>query len=295
MIGTMGRCLAFSAVVLCACNAQLHLGNGADTDLPDAAAVADAPAVTMPDAPAMLGPWGTPQLVPGASSTTIDEDDGTPNQALTELYFSAVNGNTNKDLFWMTRATAQDAWGPKQLLAQSNGNDESPRLSYDELTLYYGRNGDIYQMTRATTTSPWGAPSIVPAVNVAGNNVYEKWLATCDDNYYMEVRDSDLYEGTLGSAPTKVTSLSTTGSEISTWLAKDCKTVMFARTPTNGQEDIYISTRTSVTDPWPAATLLTDFNTATSNEEDAWMSSDQHTFIFASNAGGTKDVYSSTR
>jgi hypothetical protein len=293
----MGRGLAFLVVVLGACNAQLHLGDQNKGPSPDGPVASDAPAdgPNAPDAPAMLGPWGTPQLIPGASNQNVNEDDGTPNQALTELYLSVDNGATNKDLFWMTRAAPTDPWGPKQLLAQSNGNDESPRLSYDELTLYYGRNGDIYAMTRATTTSPWGPPSIVAAVNVTGNNVYEKWLATCDNNYYMEVRDSDLWEGTLGNAPTKVTSLSTTGSEISTWLSKDCKTVMFARTPLNGQEDIYMSTRNSVTDPWPAATAITDFNTPTSNEEDAWMSLDQKTFVFASNAGGTKDIYISTR
>jgi hypothetical protein len=293
----MGRGLAFTVVVLGACNAQLHLGDQNKGPTPDGPVASDAPAdgTNAPDAPAMLGPWGTPQLIPGANNPNINEDDGTPNQALTELYLSVDNGATNKDLFWMTRATPTDPWGPKQLLAQSNGNDESPRLSYDELTLYYGRNGDIYAMTRATTTSPWGPPSIVAAVNVPGNNVYEKWLAICDNNYYMEVRDSDLWEGTLGNAPMKVTSLSTTGSEISTWLSKDCKTVMFARTPLNGQEDIYMATRNSVTDPWPAATAITDFNTATSNEEDAWMSLDQKTFVFASNAGGTKDLYISTR
>jgi hypothetical protein len=293
----MGRCLAFALVVLGACNAQLHRqGGGGDASSPDGShATADAPANVTPDAPAMLGPWGTPQLIPGASDPALAEDDGTPNQALTELYFSIVTANTAKDLYWMTRATPQDPWGPKQLLAQSNNNDESPRLSYDELTLYYGRNGDIYQMTRGTTTSPWGPPSIVPAVNVVGNATYEKWMATCDNSYYMLVRDSDLYEGTLGNSPTKVGSLSTADSEISTWLAKDCKTVMFARQPSGGQTDLYISTRLNVTDPWPAATKLTDFNTATSNEEDPWESLDQKTFIFASNAGGTKDLYISTR
>jgi hypothetical protein len=291
----MGRCLAFTVVVLGACNAQLHLGGGTDASSPDAARGIDAANNVTPDAPAMLGPWGTPQLVPGASDPAIAEDDGTPNQALTELYFAVVNLNTAKDLYWMTRATPQDPWGPKQLLAQSTNNDESPRLSYDELTLYYGRNGDIYQMTRASTTSPWSAPSIVPAVNVIGNATYEKWMAVCDNNYYMLIRDSDIWEGTLGSAPTKVTSMSTADSEISTWLAKDCKTMMFARQPANGQTDLYMSTRASTADPWPAATKLTDFNTAASNEEDPWESIDQHTFIFASNAGGTKDLYISTR
>ena len=292
----MGGRLALALLLLAgACNAQLHQHqNLVSPDAPQGSI--DAPVTPpMPDAPAMLGPWGTPQLITGASDPALAEDDGTPNQALTELYFGVVNATTNKDLYWMTRATPNDAWGPKQLLAQSANNDESPRLSPDELTLYYGRGGDIYMMTRASLTSPWGSNQIVPNVNVVGNTVYEKWMAVCDNNYYMLVRNSDLYDGTLGSAPTKVTSLSTAGSEISTWLSKDCLTVMFARTPSGGQTDLYISTRATTADPWPAATALPDFNTATSNEEDPWMSNDQRTFIFASNAAGTKDLYMSTR
>jgi hypothetical protein len=290
----MGGRLGLALLVLGACNAQLHQGQRA-TPADAVQDSTDAPTPPMIDAPVALGPWGTPQTIQGANSTTLEEDDGTPNQALTELYFGVVNATTAKDLYWMTRASATDPWGPKQVLAQSTNNDESPRLSQDELTLYYGRNGDIYQMTRATLTSPWGAPSIVPAVNVVGSATYEKWMAVCDNNYYMLIRDSDLWEGTLGSAPTKVDSLSTTGSEIATWLSKDCLTVMFARTPSGGQEDIYMSTRASTTAPWPAATPLTDFNTTTSNEEDPWMSNDMRTFIFASNAAGTKDLYLSSR
>jgi len=290
----MGGRLALVAV-LAACSAKLHQGG----ETPDATVAdgknrtnQDAPAS---DAPASLGPWGTPQTIPGANDPTLAEDDGTPNQALTELYFGVVNANTAKDLYWMQRASATAPWGPKTLLYQSANNDESPRLSLDELTLYFGRNGDIYQMQRSAIGQPWGAATIVPAVNVVGNATYEKWMAVCAGGYYMLSRDSDLWEGTLGSPPTKVTSLSTAGSEISTWLSADCKTVMFARTPTGGQSDIYISTRANPTDPWPAATLLPDFNTTTSNEEDPWMSNDMRAFVFASNAGGTKDLYLSTR
>ena len=291
----MGGRLALALLALGACNAHLNQHSTSDAGSADApSGPIDAPSSSI-DAPAALGPWGTAQPIPGANDPALNEDDGTPNQALTELYFGVVNATTAKDLYWMTRATPTDPWGPKQLLAQSANNDESPRLAPDELTLYYGRGGDIYMMTRATLTSPWSAPAIVPNVNVVGNTVYEKWMAVCDNSYYMLIRDSDVYEGTLGSAPTKVDSLSTTGSEIATWLSKDCKTIMFAREPAMGQLDLMISTRGSVNAPWPAATPLTDFNTTTYNEEDPWESNDQHTFIFSSNAGGTKDLYISTR
>ena len=292
----MGSRLVLAAVLLAACDARLHTGGGATVDgsPADTSGIVQQDGSAAIDAPAMLGPWGTPATIPGAN-TTADEDDGTPNQALTELYFGVVNANTGKDLYWMTRATPSAPWGTKTLLYQSANNDESPRLSLDELTLYFGKNGDIWQLTRSAVGQPWGNAMAVPGVNVIGNATYEKWFAVCQGGYYIEVRDSDLWEGTLPSAPTKIASLSTSGSEISTWLSPDCKTVMFARTPTGGQEDIMISTRAATTDPWPAATVMTDFNTATYNEEDPWMSNDMHTFIFASNQNGNKDLWQSTR
>jgi WD40 repeat protein len=291
----MGSRLLLAAMVLAGCSARLHEGGGADAALGDSQRlITDSPA--QGDAPAMLGPWGTPQTILGANDPALAEDDGTPNQALTEMYFGVVSATTAKDLYWMTRANATDSWGTKTLLYQSANNDESPRLSLDELTLYFGRNGDIYQLTRTAVGQPWSTTAtIVGGVNVVGNATYEKWFAVCQGGYYIESRDSDLWEGTLPGAPTKIGSLSTSGSEISTWLSPDCKTVMFARTPTGGQSDIYISTRAAVTDPWPAATVLPDFNTTTSNEEDPWMSNDMRAFVFASNAAGSKDLYLSTR
>jgi hypothetical protein len=292
----MGSRLLLAAVVLAACDARLHQGAAVDAAATGDSQhlITDGPAAL--DAPVMLGPWGTPQTINGANDAALAEDDGTPNQALTEIYFGVVNANTGKDLYWMTRATATDPWGPRTLLYSSANNDESPRLSLDELTLYFGRNGDIYQLTRSALGQPWSTTAtIVSGVNVVGNATYEKWLAVCQGGYYIVSRDADLWEGTLPSAPTKIGSLSTASSEISTWLSPDCKTVMFARTPTGGQTDIYISMRNATTDPWPAATVLPDFNTATSNEEDPWMSNDMRAFVFASNAAGSKDLYLSTR
>jgi hypothetical protein len=294
----MGGRLALALLLLGACNAELNQHQQLVTPVDSGRADAAAPINSAPDAMVDAGPaWGTRQPIVGASSTTLQEDDGTPNQALTELYFAIVNTGTGKDLYWMTRKSPSDPWGVPVVLVQNNGNDESPRLSLNELTLYFGENGDIYEMTRAApdSASPWSTPTIVPNVNVVGNATYEKWLAVCANDYYMVSRNNDLYEGTLGSAPTIVTSLSTADAELSTWLSADCLTVMFARFPQGGHEDIYISHRASMSDPWPAATPLGMFNTPNFNEEDPWESNDQHTFVFASNALGTKDLYMSTR
>src|SRR5205823_2546387 len=108
----------------------------------------------------------------------------------------------------MTRATRNDAFGaPVALPATINtaAVEESPRLSQNDLTLYFGRGGDIYASTRATIGSPWGTPAIVTGSGNTAN--YEKWLAVCGTNHFMVSRANgaagqDLYEGTLGTVGT---------------------------------------------------------------------------------------------
>jgi hypothetical protein len=285
-------------VLLAACKAQLgDLGDASQNQVQDVRASDDTPQNI--DAPVMLGNWGTPAPIPGASDATLIEDDLTLDANQTELYFAivdpAITGNP-KDLYVMTRATPQDAWGPKQKLVQldTTANEESPRLSPDGLTLYFGRAGDILMTTRAAPGQPWGAPTLVPGVNTTA---YEKWLAVCGGGYFVVSRDSgannqDLYEGTLGNGPGALaTNLSNAQSEISTFLSADCLTLYFSRAG-----DIYLAKRATNADPWPTPALLgPPVGDTLTNEEDAWQSADQRTLVFASNKAGTKDLYISTR
>ena len=68
----MGRCLLGLALVASGCQAKLADDTGetvdANTDV-DALAIDAAPDALV------LGPWGTPALVGGASTTTLSEDD----------------------------------------------------------------------------------------------------------------------------------------------------------------------------------------------------------------------------
>jgi hypothetical protein len=145
---------------------------------------------------------------------------------------------------------------------------------------------------------PWSTPTIVSSVSTAN---YEKWLAVCNGNYFMVSRANgangqDLYQGQLGvDGGTLVTELSSTTSEISTFLSNDCKTAYFASSR-NGKTQMFTSTRQSIGGTWTTPTVVTDFGDASDNE-DAWMSADQRTFAFATIRGAstTKDLYISTR
>jgi Tol biopolymer transport system component len=291
----VARRLALGLIVACGCNAKI---SDAPVDgsngRPDTSNAIDAP----PDT-AVLGAWGAPQPVPGAADPALNEDDETLSSTTTEFYFSIVIAGA-KDLYVMTRASPTSPWGPKTALTQFNttGQEESPRLSPDDLTLYFGRDGDIFMATRTAVGQPWGAATAVGQnVNTAN---YEKWLAVCSGGYFMVSRNGggqgqDLYEGTLGGpAATVVTSLNSASNEISTFLSADCLTVYFASNR-GATTDLYMATRPTATSAWGSAIVMTDFNTATFGEEDPWISTDQRTFSFASDAGGTKDLYISTR
>ena len=243
--------------------------------------------------------WGAATPILGASDPALDEDDATLSSTQTELYFAIANAT--KDLYVMKRATPQDPWGPKTALPfnTTTAAEETPRLSPDDLTLYFGRAGDIYVATRPSVAQPWSAATSLASVNTTN---YEKWLAVCNGNYFMISRlnganGQDLYQGQLGNgAGTLVTQLSSASSEISTFLSSDCLTVYFASNREAGNNQIFTATRTSITAPWSTPVIVNDFGPATDNE-DPWLSPASDTFVFASvrALATTKDLYISTR
>jgi Tol biopolymer transport system component len=293
-----------AVALLAACNA--HLGDPTSHGRDPDAGMTDAAIGILPDGPATLGPWGTPTVVAGASSTANNEDDPTLSSDGLELYYAVQVPGNPKDLYVMTRASTTVAFGAPTALAGFNtlaGSEESPRLAYDDLAIYFGRDGDIFKATRATKASPWGPASLVTGVSTA---MYEKWLAVCGDgSHIMLSRDigtpmapnPELFEGTFADgAATQVTVLSSAASEISTFLAKDCLTVMFASNR-SGAVQLYISKRTALASPWSAPALLgAPFDTGADNEDPSYTP-DDHIFAFAGihAPATTKDVYLSTR
>lgn len=293
----MARCWVAAALLLCACKAEL--GDGPT----DGSVRVDGEAnnVTVDaagDGAMPLGAWSTPTKVPGASST-LDEDDPTLSSNELELYFKRVD-STNTNLYVMTRASTSSAWGaPTALGVLNTGSDEeSPRLSSDDLKLYFGRAGDVYVSTRTAVGQPWGTPTAVGVLNTAAN---EKWAFVCSDGYTVVSRATanngqDLFEGTITTgANANIPTVNSASQEQGTFISSDCLTLLFQSNRSNAQFDIYVSTRAAIGASWGTAALLTMFNTTTFNEEDPWVSSSQKTFVFANNSSGNKDIYISTR
>jgi Tol biopolymer transport system component len=249
--------------------------------------------------------WGTPVAVPGASSPSLEEDDVTLSSSANELIFAVVQDNGEKDLFSMSRAGAGAAWRiPEPLPFNTADTEETPRLSADDLTLYFGStrpggvgSGDIWMVKRDGVGQPWSTPQPVPGVNTVG---YEKWFMPCEAHgRYVMVQNPDtgtstvVVEGELGGPATLLGVLSSAEGETGTFLTPDCLTMYFAST--RGQtNDIYRSQRASIDAAWSTPTVVEDFGVA-EDESDPWESRSGTTFAFTSNKAGTTDIYLSTR
>ncbi len=292
----MGRCLLGLALLASACSARL-----ADDTPPDGPPGIDSLQVidAAPDA-FVLGAWGPPMGVAGASSTTLAEEDGTPSSTTLELVFT-ITTSTGRDLYYASRSSPTVAWTTPTPMALNlaTSSEETPRFSGDDLTLYFASNRvtanglDVFQVTRTAVGAAWSAPAPVVGPNATTN---EKWFTPCGGMRYLVIVGGDIAEGRIGQgAPTVVTSLSApTANETGTFITQDCLTAYFASTR-SGTNKLYTSTRSSPLDPWPAPTRVDDFMALGGNQEDPWLAPDQRTFMFVSDIGGTKDVYVSTR
>lgn len=311
----MGRRLAVAALVavsaICACKAQIGLMPPAAPDGPGGGGGGGAGIDgMMPGSDAMpidapLGDFGVPAPVSVASSATVGEDDCTLSSDQLELYFAAQTAGNPKQLYRATRTSTAQPWGTPQLIFSSNNAHESPRLSPDDLTIYFGASGDIFYATRAATDQPWSTPTSLGQVNTP---LYEKWFAACTGGYFVVSRENpnnnghqNLYEGRLGAGNTGTLSTlsTTTGNDISTFLSDDCTTIYFASNrDANVGTQIYTATRPAPGGAWTTPALASfgpNFGTATDNE-DPWLSNDGRALYFATiRNGNQKDVYYTTR
>jgi len=281
-------------VLLAACDARISGGNPELTDA----------------GPGMLGPWLAPTKVSLAALSTRAEDDVTLSSNMLEMIFAVDDPNGNgKDLYYSSRTSKTMPWPTPSLLSFNNMNesDETPRFSADDKVLYFasGRGGngtlDIYSVTHASPdATTWGTPTALTSVNTTGQ--VEKWYMPCGTTQYIMVQSNngngtDLVEGTLNAgAPSLLTKLNSAQNETGTFLTSDCLTIYFAsaRLPSTM---IYTSHRNTLGGAWSDPVPVIDFAIpgGNGNQEDPWMSADGSTFMFASDAAGTKDIYISTR
>ncbi|MBN1362967.1 MAG: PD40 domain-containing protein [Sedimentisphaerales bacterium] len=212
-----------------------------------------------------------------------------------EVYFAPAvaplrsGGQGGADLWFFTRASVEDAWGPPENLGpivNTASNDLGAFVTVDGLELYFfsNRHGnvDIYVTRAATRTSPWG-----PATNLGSKvngSFSDNWPMVSPDGLELYLSSDrpdgyggpDLYVSTrattqdLWGAPVNLgDAVNSPGGELISRLSPDGLLLFFSSDRPGGfgpWGDGYVARRASRSAPWqPAVNLGPIVNATTFN------------------------------
>lgn len=128
------------------------------------------------------GAFDAPVPLPGpVNAASSDEALGQVSADGLALYFASERDNGQLDLYVATRASTGDNFDNVvrlDALSTMINREVSPKLSPDELTLYFGRRPndgsdefEIYRATRSATDQPFSNPTPIAELNTAGSDV----------------------------------------------------------------------------------------------------------------------------
>jgi Tol biopolymer transport system component len=231
------------------------------------------------------------------------------------LVFTATRDpvTEQEDLFISMRERKQDPWGEAETLGPAINDpvasEFSPRLSHDGKALYFGSNrlggfgrSDIYVVNRRSTNHPWSPPenlgSLIntgafeafPTPSADGNTLYFNRSTTAgspDSDIWVSTRAS---EHDLWGPPEPLPSgINSPGPDFSPSISTDGRTLYFAsgRPGNIGVIDIWVSTRSSLSDPWgPPKNLGPNVNSPISLTLGPFITANRRSLYFMSTRPG---------
>jgi Tol biopolymer transport system component len=245
------------------------------------------------------------------------------------LYFASDRPGYGSEDLWVAQRTGTDApWGaPVNLgpVVNSAALERSPALSRDGHWLFFAStrparpgeatNVDLWASWRAHTHDDfaWEPPVNVAALNTAATDLGPEFLAENaagnPELYFVSNRPggsgaldiwvSELVDGFF-QAPWNVTPLNSSVNDLTPALRHDGHEILIAstRAGTLGGQDLWVSTRASVGDPWSTPVNLGPIVNSTSNENFPTFSNDRKSLYFNSDRPGGyggSDLYLTTR
>jgi hypothetical protein len=283
----------------------------ADTASADSAVDAHVPGDAAADAATpttdavTLGPWGPPAVI---ATLPSGADDPTLTDDRLEIYFQLAN-----DIHVATRASVSDPWGPSSVVSElstSTAAESTPEVAGDGLTIYFASMrtptlgfDDIWIATRDARTSAWRAPvrvielssafgdgSATPSVD--GHTIVLSSLRP--DSISKLFVASRTHTSEPWGAPAELQSLSSGVGEFGPILSPDGLTIYFD-SQIGGGGDLYQATRSSPGAPFDPPEPITELNAAAFRDGDPWVSADGRHIVFASNRGGSMQLWEATR
>jgi hypothetical protein len=259
------------------------------------------------DALPPTGPFGNVGPVPGIN-TTSDEDDPslTGDQLLLFFNSNRAGGSGGNDIWVATRELISDPWGTPIPVSEVNtaGDDATPDVSRDGLTLYWSANGaagakDLWVATRPDRMSPFGTKQRIvelasaadeagPTTTPDGRTFYFARDPTGTDDIYVSTRAST---ADVWDPPIAVPELNVNAVLDSEPFVNGSNTFVIWYSARSGNNDLWSARRAAPALPWGPAAPITELNTATNSEADPWLSPDEHVIYFMRN----NDLYMATR
>ena len=242
--------------------------------------------------------------------------DGEPSLAADglSLYFVSdrPDGYGGEDLWMSTRASTDDDWGrPVNLgpMINSSSHDAGPSISADGRSLYFhsirpGGQGlfDLWVTRRLLPGLPWGRPvNLGSVINSQANERSPSISADGLSLYFMSNRTdgSGAFDLWVATRPTKTApwqepvnlgpAVNSESWELDPDIAADGLTLFFASGRPGGHggnNDLWMTSRASLADPWAAPVNLGPAVNTTAGEDTPNLSADGHILLFRSDRPG---------
>lgn len=261
--------------------------------------------------------FSPPTLINEVTTSALDNAPTlSPDELTMIIHSNRAGGLGQRDLWMSTRSSRLDAFSTpvNMQTVNSSANEFGPSLSFDQLELYFGssrpggRGGyDIWKARRSSIADDFDAPTHLANVNssstdylpvissdglslyfastrVGGLGSYDIWLAT---------RSSTLDDF---STPVNLLGVNSSSGEEAVVVSFDERTFMTQSTRSGGvgTQDVWMTTRVSIADPFANLYNLTEVNSG-SNDQATWLSPDGKRLYQSSNRDGAWNIYLSER
>jgi WD40-like Beta Propeller Repeat len=290
-----------------------------------------AAAGSSPQSTETFGDWSSPMRVEGVNTAANDMYAILSKDELT-MYFTSdrqEGGLGGDDLWFTTRASPDDPWGPPENMSALNSPalDSLAVLSSDEHVMFFhstrpggcgaGGTGDIWMARRHDKrTQEWGVPvNLGCVVNTGATEIAPAFFENPETGqvtlFYGSNRpgppkDFDVYASVVGEdgyfgLGEVVPAFSSTGRDTRIFLRRDGLEVFITSDRAGGQSniDIWTSTRETLSEQWPIPVDVPSPVNSACDDGSPWLSRDGTVLYFFSNRAdlgcGTRDIWYTTR
>ncbi len=258
----------------------------------------------LPVACGLADPFGPPTLVDGLTSADADVTLRLQSDELTGMFWSTRSGDAV--IYAAQRADLASPFtvSPIAELDLADTLDVDPTLSPDGSFVVFGsiRPGgaggfDLWESLRTGTT--YGPPGALLSLDTAAAETQPNWSPAEFALYFASDRGggSHLYKATRTgpmtyAPPVAITELNADGDDYDPVPSADGLTIYFrsSRVGNIGGGDIYVATRSSLSQPFGAITRLLDLNSPVIDGS-SHVSSDGCRLYFTSDRSGMPKIY----